>query len=149
MPSPYIDSDYIDALIGGSAVRQRLFTDSGVYSSTADAAVLTAAQAVVDSALSYALEVSVPLSGTIPEIVKLATLGQYLHAAYGRKTLPVPEQWAAWVGFAEGIRAGQVAVPELAADLEEALGGMTASETDESVEGNRAQQLSVEKLDVW
>lgn len=146
---PYIDTAYIDALIGGAAVRRALFTDDGTYSATADATVLAAAQSIVDSAISYALEIPVPLSGAIPEIVKLATLGQYLYAAHGRRGMPIPEQWASWVGFAEGIRTGTIPVPELAAAPGEALGGITASETDERVGGSKPQHLSVEKLGVW
>ncbi|AKF08885.1 hypothetical protein [Sandaracinus amylolyticus] len=148
MPA-YIETSYIDAFIGGQAVRERLFTDDGVYNAAADAVVLAAAQAVVDSAISFALEVSVPLSGTIPEVVKLATFGQYVLKAHGRKRIAVPEQWRVEVNLAEGIRSGAVAIPELAADLEEAIGGITASESDASVEGSKPLHLGIDNLDSW
>lgn len=148
--APYIDATYIGAFIP-SNVLVSLFVDDGV-ADTGDAkrtAVIAAAQSVVDAALVSALEITVPLSDTVPEIVKQATLGQFALLAYGRKAIQVPEQFSIAIGLAEGIRSGKLSVPELAADTEAAIGGIIASETDESVEGSKPLNLSVSRLSSW
>ena len=101
----YIDTDYIDAHIK-SDVRTALFTDSGAYSSTAIAQVIVTASERVKLAgeqAGYSMG-----STSTDEMVKQATLGQFIALAYGRNGLPIPEQFYTEIRLADLIRDGKI-----------------------------------------
>lgn len=148
----YIDRTYIDALLGGTAKRIAMFTPAGgAYVDTDVDVLISAAQGVVDSALSYALEVDVPLTGTVPATVKLATFGQFVLLLHGRKAIPTLEQWITAIGLAEAIRSGKVDLPELQANTDIAIGAITGSDgsDDSTATDAKPLKLAIDKLTGW
>lgn len=99
MANQYIDASYVDAYLG-SNVRAALFTDrSGIYSESNFNILATSATAVIETALrnsGYTIPVgTVDDITTVPEYVKMATMGVFIPMAYKRPEhrLQLPEDW--------------------------------------------------------
>ena len=135
----YVTTADVDALIG-SDVRKALFSDTddpADYSSTFfDAQVLMASAVIRSAALNSGYETG---ATTTSDIVKLAALGQLLMMAYGRKSQAIPDQFATAINLAEGIRSGQIPIPDLTPTARDAVGGNSFTESDPTIEGSRPQ----------
>lgn len=128
MAAIYIDDDYVDALTGGSDKREAFFNDGGGYQSTYfDQAVLTASARVKSAgeAAGYSLG-----DTTTSEIVKEATLGQFLLLMYGRKDRSPPKIYQSYVDMCEAIRLGVIPIPDATPEAIEAVGGVEFTSSD-------------------
>ena len=123
----YMDTTYVDNLIT-SALRQKLAPTVDVFN-----ALLAAAEAVVDSSLEHA-GYQPGLTGTIPQGVKLATLGAWIDAAYGAQMLEAPGSLQMFVAIPGMIREGTFPIPELTPSAAAAVGGVLFSESDASID---------------
>lgn len=142
----YIDATFIDQRMSDD-VRQALFDDGSGYQSSYLTALIEDADAVVDAALAnagYSTGLVTP-----PQLVKLASFGQFLAQAYGRKGLKVPDQFLTFVNLAEGIRSGAVPVPSMTPTARDAVGGVSFSESSSTITSARPQVFSRAKLDVY
>ncbi len=123
----YIDTDYIGYHIKAE-VLTGLFTDAGVYVSAAVTQVITTASERVKLAGEQA-GYSMSSTTTTDEMIKQATLGQFLAMAYGRNGLPVPEQFYTEVRLADAIRTGTVKLTGTASAAM-AVGGISVTSSD-------------------
>lgn len=119
----YIDTTYVDNAIT-SAVRLKLTPDATVFDQ-----IETMARARINSALNHR-GISVPLTGTIPEDVKLATYGVWLRLAYGRAQLDPPERYNWLLEIADAIIAGTFPIPSIAASPAAGVGGVLFTDSD-------------------
>ena len=132
MAAIYITDTYVYYLVGGSAKVQSYFNDGSGYDSDAlDQAILTASERVQSAALAagYALG-----DTTTSEIVKEATLGQFLLLMYGRKERKPPAVHQTYVDMCEAIRSGLIPIPNETPVSQDAVGGVefTSSDADDS-----------------
>lgn len=138
MAAALIDTDDVDAVIG-TDVRQKLFTDeadSGVYSSTKFTRVVNLASAMANAALSNA---GYPVGdSTTNDMVKLLALSIAVRMAYARKQQEPPADVLSLLGgLPEGVRAGDVPVPGLSPDAQDAVGGVKFTGSSTSVTGDK------------
>ena len=120
----YIDTDDMDALVGED-VRQALFTDesdSGAYNSTKFARAAAMATDIVRAACLNAGYAD-PGTTTSIELLKAATLGAMIDWAFRRRQ-EVPGEYAYLIALPEAIRTGEVPVPGLTPDAQNAPGGV-------------------------
>jgi hypothetical protein len=131
----YIDTDYVDEVGGGSALRQAWFTDSGTYSPAAFTEVAETATELVDSALA---EVGYP-TGIVspPRLVQMVTFGAFVQVASARKMLwtSLPEAYRLYVELWEKLRKGELRIPSLTQDQVDGVGGFVFTDSDASISG--------------
>lgn len=124
----YLDSTYLnDAL--GSAVVTALCPSSDVLSR-----VIAQASAKVDAALKmggYELTSAEPIAN-VPEIVKLAAMGQFVKLAYGRHGRVPPEAYSEDINLLAGFRDGTIEITGFTQSTVRAVGGHTFSDTSET-----------------
>lgn len=150
MANQYLDTDYVDAHLG-SNVRSALFTPSGgSYSSTNFNTLAIAATSVIEAAL-YNSGYTPPTAtvsdlSAVVEYVKLATYGVFRELASTRpeKSLALPEDWAsnpakqAFQNIVDGT-----AMLGMTVNTGSAIGGLTFSETSESVSSNDGSRTHI------
>ena len=146
MAAAYIDATYIHAFISQGRLED-LFTDpGGSYTASYLTQQINSASELIKSAAKnagYTLG-----DTTTDENVKLATFGQLLMTAYGRKGEGVPEQFATAVNLAAAIASGDwplTTTPK----ARDAVGGNEFSETTSTVSTSRHPVFSRVKLDVY
>ena len=145
MAASYIDATYVDAFISAGR-RQKLFTDPAVGSYTASffTQQVTSASELVKSAAKTAGYVLG--DSTSDEVVKLATFGQLIMMAYGRKNEAVPEQFATAVNLAAAVRNGDLPLTS-SPTSRDAVGGVSFLEQGTS---ERPAVFTNNKMrDVW
>ncbi len=110
----YLSEADIEAFMGNE-VQEALFSDDA--NDVFLAALIADADAIVDAALASA-GYTVPMTGTVPRIVKIASFGQFVRLAYARKNLTVPLEYAPALNTADNVgsiaaamRTGEVPVP--------------------------------------
>jgi hypothetical protein len=140
MAAALIDTADVDAVIGED-VRQRLFTDSaddGAYNGTKFTRAVNLASAMANAALENA---GYPVGdSTTNDTVKLLTLSIFVRMAYARKQQAPPEDVVALLGgLPEGVRAGDVPVPGLSPDAQDAVGGVKFSGSTTTTVGDKPQ----------
>lgn len=144
----YIDTSYIDAFLGPE-VRQELFTDNGTYDSTRVDTVIAAADGRVVQALKSAgYTPPAVASGTSDEVIKQASLGQFILMAYRRptKSLSIPTDLRQYIDVLGGIYEGTIRPSTLTPARIAAVGGVKINETDPDVSGSRAALFRREDL---
>lgn len=146
MAAAYIDATYIHAFISQGRLED-LFTDpGGSYTASYLTQQISASSELIKSAAKnagYTLG-----DTTTDENVKLATFGQLLMMAYGRKGEAVPEQFATAVNLAAAIRSGDWPLTSTP-NARDAVGGVKFSETTSTVSGSRHPVFNRIKLDVY
>lgn len=145
MAAAYLSTGDVDAVITAIS-RQSLFSEDGTVAGYVSADFTSAnekASAIVQSAAQNA---GYTLSDTTTDnLVKAATLGQFLQLAYGRKGIPVPAQWAGLVAMKDEIMDGRlplVADP----DVRPAVGGYAWSDQSTTSADGRPQIFSRKSL---
>jgi hypothetical protein len=124
----YIDTDYVDALCGGSSKRQAFFDDGSGYDGDAfDQAVLTASERVKAAGLAAGYSLG---DTTTSELVKEATFGQFLVIMYGRQERTPTYQFRSYIDLCEAIRSGLVPIPGATPDTTDAVGGVEFTSSD-------------------
>lgn len=112
----------IDAAIT-PATRTALFTDSGTYSATAFTQALARASAVLDSFL-YNAGYAVPITGTIPDLVKELEVAVFAQRTFWRKGIQLPDSIAQILNVMPSIADGSFTVPTLATRTSTGIGGV-------------------------
>lgn len=127
MAAAYIDSDYVDAMIGAD-VRAKLFDDGSGYVSSILTVQINAASALIKAA---ALNAGYTLGdSTTNDTIKIATFGQFIGLAYNRKGLIPPEEYRSTIAMAEQIRTGVLPIPGDSPLPRDAVGGVKFSDSD-------------------
>lgn len=139
MPTNYIDDADIDGWLE-PAVWQELFKQqNGTYDSNAVARRVRAAD-FASMLARTALENAgyTPGTSTDNDAVKTTAMAFFLRIAFGRKKLAMPDAYdVILAGLPEGVRLGQVPIPDLDADPDHAVGGNQWTESDTSVTGSK------------
>ena len=117
-----IGDDEQNAFAGGSALTQ----------------LIQASSALVDAAL-YNGGYSVPVGGTAPDIVMLATLGALLPMLYGRRGIAVPERFQLHTDLFDRLVSGEVPIPSLTPSDAGAVGGVEFTGSSTTVSGDKPQ----------
>ena len=149
MAACYISSSDVDAFIG-IVRRQALFNDqvSVGYVDNNFIRITQMASAVVKSAAHNAGYTSLADSSDDDD-VKLATIGQFLLMAYGRKGEAVPEQFASAINMAEAIRKGDLELTGLTVNARDAVGGNKWTESSTSITNAAIQIFSRAQQNVY
>jgi len=115
----YLTTDDVDAIVGATE-RQSFFTDAGAYNSALFTKINNLA-----SALGQAAAQNAGYSASSDnDMVKAMTLGAFVRLMYGRKQLEVPKHTLEVLGgLLEGVRVGEVPIPGLSPDAQDAVGG--------------------------
>ena len=121
MSAAYITQTFIDNHIGAD-VRAALFDDGFGFQVAIQTALINTASAIIKAAAQNAGYD--PGDSTTNDLIMIATFGVFLQLAHGRKGLPVPEQFAAAITLADGIRNGQIPLPDTDPDTLGGVGGI-------------------------
>ena len=139
----YIDDTYIENAIG-EAEHDALYTDAGVLNTAARTQNIASADKAVADALAQA-GYAAP-SGATNVTVNDASLGVYVVRSYGRKGIPVPEQFKDAIAIVNAIANGDRPVSGLDPSAIGAVGGSVFSESSSSVTPNRAPIFTRDNL---
>lgn len=143
----YIDVTYVDAMIG-LGLRASLFDDGSGYEAAKFDVVVAAAEARVRGALrtaGYEPPNDAALAALDAEQrnnIKAAVLGAFIATAYGRRQIPVPQEYMDQVMLVANIKSGDLRFPGLVFTPRDGVGGVLFSESDETVDGSRPQIFS-------
>lgn len=103
---------------------------NGGYSSAVPSSVYTQL-ADVDPEITAA--------GDCPGSISLLAFGAWIELAHGRRTLVVPEQYAAYIRKLDQVRNGKMDLPGVSKDTARAVGGVSWTESDPNVTGSHPQ----------
>ena len=142
MAASYIDTDVIDAYVGAD-VRADLFVDD--TGGTLITTLIEHASEIVRASAHNAGYTSLGNTTTNVQVI-LATLGQFLFAAYNRKQQELPERFAVWANHADAIASGALPLVGLTVDDTAAVGGSKWSSTLSTATRSYHQRLSIHKL---
>lgn len=143
MSAAYIDTTFVDRHIGQDA-RLALFDDGAGYEAATLTALINTASAILKAALQNAGYS--PGDSTTSDLVKIATFGQFVLMAYGRKGLKVPDQFATSVALAEGIRSGAVPVPDTDPSTRDGVGGVLFTDSSDTTSTGKPAIFSRDNL---
>lgn len=147
MSAAYITAVDVDAFIG-QATRSALFNDGNGFTTSTFLKVVYNASSLVKAAAHAAGYTSLG-DTTTNDTIKTATLGQFLVMAYNRKQQRVPAEFYEQINLTSEIREGRVPIPGMSPSTQDAVGGVSFSETSTSVSGARYNVFSRGRLDVY
>lgn len=129
----YIDADDIDALLG-TATRQDLFaTVNGTYvTAWFSNCIIFASELVRVAAFNSGYS-----NPSADNAIKVATLGQFMIMAYGRKQKTPPAIFAEMLMVYDKIVKGEFQFPDQTPTAQDAVGGSSFSETDATQDNSR------------
>lgn len=150
MASNYIASASFDAVVGGSALRQELFTPTGSAYQTAEfVRASELASAFIKSAAHRAGYTGLGDSTTEDNVV-LAAIGQLLIMAFPRKRQKVPAGLYQWIlDIREDLMTGKLKLPSLTVAEDEGVGALVFTGHDEDVDGDHAPVFDRDFLDQY
>ena len=131
MTTAYVGATYVANAIGSD---EQLAMATG----TALTQLILSASSLVDAALSNG-GYATPVGGTVPEVVKLATMGALVPLLYARRGTPVPEQYIVHMRVLNDIAKGNIPIPELTPTAQDGVGGVVFTESSSSVTGSVVQ----------
>lgn len=126
----YITTTDIAAIMG-SDVLAALFTDNGTADTAArDRAMELASTMARASAQNAGYDLGEQNDGTGVEMAKAIALSAFVQLAYGRKQQTPPESTMAIIGaLIEAARVGDLPIPDLSPDAQDAVGGVRFTDT--------------------
>lgn len=143
MAAAFIDATFVDRHLGQD-VRLALFDDGAGYESATLTALINTASAILKAALQNAGYSAGDTTSS--DLIRIATFGQFVLMAYGRKGLKVPEQFATSVALAEGIRSGAVPVPDTAPSTRDGVGGVLFTDSSATTSTGKPAIFSRDNL---
>lgn len=147
---PFIDAQTIDDAIGAPA--RNKITGSSVDTLNRLIAQSDARAQQDLKHAGYSIDPDTSTVAATPYVVQHASIGYFLKFGLGRMALLTPEmreQFEVYMECGKGIKAGEIVPEGLEPDPADAVGGVSFSESDESIDGAIVQQFSIEKLSSW
>lgn len=123
-------ADVLARVIQQATAETETALQNGGYASAVPASIYTSLAAADGTA---------PTSTQCPAAISLLAFGAWIELAHGRRTIQIPEQYAAYVRKLDQVRSGRMELPGITKSVSRTVGGVSSTDTTSDSCNSRPQ----------